>query len=42
LKGDDPALIKSYGYAAFTPDIYGHVSERMKEDSEARMQNYID
>ena len=28
--------------AAFTLDVYGHVSERMKEDSAARMQAYID
>ena len=28
--------------AAFTLDVYGHVSERMKDDSAARMQAYID
>ena len=28
--------------AAFTLDVYGHVSERMKEDSAARMQAYIE
>lgn len=28
--------------AAFTLDVYGHVSERMKEESASRMQNYID
>ena len=28
--------------AAFTLDVYGHVSEKMKEDSAARMQNYIE
>lgn len=28
--------------AAFTLDVYGHVSERMKEDSAARMQSYIE
>lgn len=27
--------------AAFTLDVYGHVSERMKNDSAARMQKYI-
>ncbi|WP_130849933.1 tyrosine-type recombinase/integrase [Intestinimonas timonensis] len=27
--------------AAFTLDVYGHVSERMKEDSAARMEEYI-
>lgn len=28
--------------AAFTLDVYGHVSERMKEDSAARMQKYME
>lgn len=28
--------------AAFTLDVYGHVSERMKEEHAARMQAYID
>ncbi|MCR5575691.1 MAG: site-specific integrase [Oscillospiraceae bacterium] len=28
--------------AAFTLDVYGHVSEKMKEDSAARMQQYIE
>ena len=28
--------------AAFTLDVYGHVSERMKEDSAARMQGYFE
>ena len=28
--------------AAFTLDVYGHVSERMKEGSANRMQRYID
>ena len=28
--------------AAFTLDVYGHVSEKMKEDSAARMQAYIE
>lgn len=27
--------------AAFTLDVYGHVSEKMKEDSAARMEGYI-
>ena len=27
---------------AFTLDVYGHVSERMKEDSASRMQRYIE
>ena len=28
--------------AAFTLDVYGHVSERMKDDSSTRMQAYIE
>ena len=28
--------------AAFTLDVYGHVSERMKTDSAAKMQGYIE
>ena len=28
--------------AAFTLDVYGHVSDKMKEDSAAKMQDYID
>ena len=28
--------------AAFTLDVYGHVSEKMKEDSASRMQAYIE
>jgi len=27
--------------AAFTLDVYGHVSEKMKEDSAQRMEKYI-
>ena len=27
--------------AAFTLDIYGHISERMKQDSAARMESFI-
>ncbi len=27
--------------AAFTLDIYGHISERMKQDSAARMEHFI-
>ncbi len=27
--------------AAFTLDVYGHVSEKMKEDSAARMEKYL-
>ena len=42
--GDDIKTVQgSLGYAtaAFTLDVYGHVSERMKEDSAARMEAYI-
>ncbi|MBO5569369.1 MAG: hypothetical protein J6A79_10630 [Clostridia bacterium] len=28
--------------AAFTLDVYGHVSQRMKQDSANRMQAYIE
>ena len=28
--------------AAFTLDVYGHVSERMKEESARRQQAYIE
>ncbi|MCI9330822.1 MAG: site-specific integrase [Oscillibacter sp.] len=43
--GDDIKTVQdSLGHAtaAFTLDIYGHISERMKDESSARMQAYID
>lgn len=43
--GDDVKTVQGnlgHATAAFTLDIYGHVSEKMKEDSAARMQAYID
>jgi len=43
--GDDIKTVQdSLGHAtaAFTLDVYGHVSERMKDQSSARMQAYID
>jgi integrase len=43
--GDDVKTVQGnlgHATAAFTLDVYGHVSERMREDSAARMQNYID
>jgi len=43
--GDDIKTVQSSlgrATAAFTPDVYGHVSERMKEDSANRMQHYIE
>jgi len=42
--GDDVKTVQGnlgHATAAFTLDIYGHVSERMKEDSAARMEAYI-
>ncbi len=42
--GDDVKTVQSnlgHATAAFTLDIYGHVSERMKEDSAARMEQYM-
>jgi integrase len=42
--GDDVKTVQGnlgHATAAFTLDVYGHVSERMKEDSADRMQNYI-
>lgn len=43
--GDDVKTVQTnlgHATAAFTLDVYGHVSERMKDISAARMQNYID
>lgn len=43
--GDDVKTVQGnlgHATAAFTLDVYGHVSEKMKEDSAARMQAYID
>ena len=42
--GDDVKTVQEnlgHATAAFTLDVYGHVSERMKEDSAARMEAYI-
>lgn len=42
--GDDVKTVQSnlgHATAAFTLDVYGHVSERMKEDSAARMDQYM-
>ena len=42
--GDDVKTVQGnlgHATAAFTLDVYGHVSERMKEDSAARMQQYM-
>lgn len=43
--GDDVKTVQSnlgHATAAFTLDVYGHVSERTKEDSAKRMQKYIE
>lgn len=42
--GDDVKTVQGnlgHATAAFTLDIYGHISERMKDDSAARMEAYI-
>ncbi|MCI9403492.1 MAG: tyrosine-type recombinase/integrase [Oscillospiraceae bacterium] len=42
--GDDIKTVQGnlgHATAAFTLDVYGHVSERMKDDSAARMEAYI-
>jgi integrase len=43
--GDDVKTVQGnlgHATAAFTLDVYGHVSERMKDDSAIRMQSFID
>jgi len=43
--GDDAKTVsENLGHAtvAFTLDVYGHVSDRMRKESAARMQGYID
>lgn len=43
--GDDIKTVQQnvgHATAAFTLDVYGHVSERMKNESAARMQRYIE
>lgn len=42
--GDDVKTVQGnlgHATASFTLDVYGHVSERMKDDSAARMEAYI-
>ena len=42
--GDDLKTVQDnlgHATAAFTLDVYGHVSEKMKEDGAARMEAYI-
>ncbi len=43
--GDDVKTVQGnlgHATASFTLDVYGHISERMKEDSANRMQKYIE
>jgi site-specific recombinase XerD len=42
--GDDVKTVQEnlgHATAAFTLDVYGHVSEKMKKNSADRMQEYI-
>ena len=42
--GDDIKTVQGnlgHATAAFTLDVYGHVTEQMKQDSAARMDSYI-
>ena len=42
--GDDIKTVQGnlgHATAAFTLDVYGHVSEKMKDDSAARMERYM-
>lgn len=42
--GDDIKTVRGnlgHASAAFTLDVYGHISERMKQDSAARMERFI-
>ena len=43
--GDDIKTVQAnigHATASFTLDVYGHVSQKMQQDSADRMQNYID
>ncbi len=44
-EGDDVKTVQQnlgHATASFTLDVYGHVSEKMKKESAARMQNYFE
>lgn len=44
-EGDDVKTVQQnlgHATASFTLDVYGHVSEKMKRESAARMQAYFD
>ena len=43
--GDDIKTVQSnlgYATAAFTLDVYGHVTDQMKQDSAARLEKFIE
>ncbi len=43
--GDDIKTVQEnvgHATAAFTLDVYGHVSQRMKQESASRMQGFIE
>lgn len=43
--GDDVKTVQGnlgHATAAFTLDVYGHISEKMRDDSSARMQKYME
>ena len=44
-EGDDIKTVQSnlgHATASFTLDVYGHVSEKMKQDSANRMEKFIE
>ena len=44
LRGDDVKTVQEnlgHATASFTLDVYGHVSEKMKQDSANRMEAYM-
>jgi integrase len=44
-EGDDVKTVQEnlgHATASFTLDVYGHVSEKMKQESAKRMQSYFD
>ena len=44
-EGDDVKTVQSnlgHATASFTLDVYGHVSEKMKKESAARMEAFIE
>ena len=42
--GDDVKTVQEnlgHHTAAFTPDVYGHVTDKIKQESAARMEQFI-